>query len=158
MDILIGKWATAIRQTVARLSQVLGHVPHVHGPPVVNFTPTYGKNIFTYAHPTSGSIVAIDGGVFVFGSDASTDYSVKILEIHLALGALSTVNIVIADSDGRYERHLYTATGADNVRLLPVDAFVLPGQQLIITETVSGTPAVGVNKQMTVYAIQEGNV
>ena len=158
MEIVIGKWATAIRQTVARLSQVLGHVPHVHGPPVVNFTPTYAKNIFTYAHPVSGSVVAVDGGVFVFGSTASPDYSVKILEIQLVLGVASVVNVVIADSDGSYERHLYTATGAENARLLPTDAFVLPGQQLIITETVSGTPAPGINKAMTVYAIQEGNV
>jgi hypothetical protein len=159
MEVTIGKWATGVRQIVTRLNQVLGNVPHLNGPPVVNFTPTYAKNVFQYADPTTpATIVCDDGGEFSFGSVASPDYSIRIIEVHTLLGKLSQVNIDIVDSDGRYARHLVVAGNGDETRHLPTSAYVLPGQRLIITETISGLPIVGLNKVITVYAIQEGRV
>jgi hypothetical protein len=156
MDITIGKWAAGIRQTILRTKQVHGVSPRLLGPPIVLYVPAYAENIFYYRHPTtSTTIVADDGGVFTFGS---ADYSVIIPEIHIAFGAPSTVNIDITDSDGSYARHLYVGAPAVDARFTPTDAFILPGQKLVITETASGVPAVGVNKVVTVYAIQEGRV
>jgi hypothetical protein len=158
MEVTIGKWATGVRQTIKRLNQVLGNVVHLNGPPVVNYVPTYAKNIFTYAHPTGLATIADDGGEFSFGSTASPDYSIRVIEIHTELGNLSTVNIDVIDSAGTYARHLIIAASGDNVRHLPVNAYVLPGQRLIVTETASGLPGAGINKTITVYAIQEGRV
>lgn len=152
MSILIGKWATAIRQSVDRLKEVKGVAPHLGA---VDFTPAYSKNIFRYTDPTDVTVVVgEDGGEFEFRNQLS----VKLLEIQIAFGKLGTVNVDIVEPDGSLARPLFVGVSSDDVRLLPVDAYVLPGQKLVIYEDAVGLPIVGVSKHMTVYAIQEGQI
>ena len=152
MSIIIGKWATAIRQRVDRLKEVKGGAPYLG---TINFTPAYSKNIFRYTDPSDTAVVvAEDGGEFEF----QNHLSVKILEIQLAYGKLGTVNVVIVEPDGSLARPLFTGVSSDDVRLLPIDAYVLPGQKLVIYEDAMGLPILAASKDMTVYAIQEGQI
>lgn len=164
MNVVIGKWATAIRQIVDAASQITGVAPYVDGalvPPVVPLLCVPGKYercIYTYCDPRdTTATVALDGGVFVFGESAREAYSVRITEIHVVCGVGSVVDVYITDADGSFPRKILDAVSGNGVRHLPSMAYVLAGQKLRVLETVSGVPAVG-NKTVTVYAQQEGRV
>jgi hypothetical protein len=161
MDINIGKWATAIRQVIALAAPITGVTPYVTRPVIppvtVDLVPKYAKCIFTYCDPADATLeVAEDGGEFVFSPPNHESYSVRITEIQAICGAGSTITATIVDSDGSHARTILSAVSGVDDRHLPVDAYVLAGQKLIIVETAPGGPAV--DKVLTVYAIQEGRV
>lgn len=157
MNINIGKWATAVRQVVALAAPITGVAPYITVPPVTNLVPKYAKCIFTYCDPTDATLeVAEDGGEFIFSPPNHESYSVRITEIQAICGAGSLITATIVDYDGTHARTILSGVAGVDNRHIPVDAYVLAGQKLIIIEDAPGAPAV--DKVLTVYAIQEGRV
>lgn len=158
-SINIGKWAAAIRQVIDPAVQITGVAPYITvlGSPV-SLVPKYEKCIFTYCDPSDLTAeVAEDGGAFVFSPPSHESYSVRITEIQLICGAGSLVSAYIVDSNGAYARTILSGVSGNDTRNLPLSAYVLAGQKLLVIEDNKGVPVAG-DKSITVYAIQEGRV
>lgn len=154
MDISIGFEPVAVRQQIVAGNQFLGALPHLNGPPVVNFVvQDFILGRYDYGTP-DGTVpmtkVGDDGGIFRFPVNTT------ILEARFVCGAASLIDIYAEEQDG--SSAVLVATGLSGVAgryvFTPEGLIILESQQLRILETVSGglmTP-----KSISVYAVKKG--
>jgi len=156
MDISVGFEPVGVRQQVGAGDQFLGALPHLNGPPVVDFiVQDYNANRFDYGTP-QGTVpmtkVGNDGGIFRFPTVA------VVTEIRAVCGAGSVLSVYVEEQDGTSS--VLVAAGlsgvADRHVMVPEGLPVLPSQQLRILETVSGVPAVA--KSLAVYVVKRGRL
>lgn len=157
MDISVGFEPVAVRQQVALAGQFNGAVPHLNGPPVVNFViQDYNANRYDYGTP-EGTVpmtkIGDDGGLFIFPTVA------VVTEIRAVCGVGSVISIYVEERDG--SSSVLVDSGLSGVAarhvMVPEGLPVLPSQQLRILETVSGVPVL-VDKSIAVYVVKRGRL
>lgn len=156
-ELAVGFEPIAVRQQVLGANQILGALPHLNGPPVVDFDiQAFYKNRYDFGSPAGflpPTLIADDGGIFRFPTGA------VVTELRAICGAGSVLDIYIEEDDG--SSSVLVATGlsgvADRHVMAPEGLPVLPSQQLRILETASGVP-VGVDKSLIVYVVKRGRM
>lgn len=155
-DICVGFEPIGIRQQIGAGDQFLGALPHLNGPPVVDFViQDYSANRYDYGTP-EGTVpmtkIGNDGGIFRFPEVT------VVTEIRAICGAGSVLSIYVEERDG--SSAVLVASGlsgvADRHVMAPEGLPVLPSQQIRILETVSGGPAIP--KSLAVYVVKRGRM
>ena len=156
MDISIGFEPVGVRQQIGAGDQFLGALPHLNGPPIVDFViQDFNANRYDYGTP-EGTVpmtkIGNDGGIFRFPGTA------VVTEFRAICGAGSLLSVYVEERDG--SSSVLVAAGLSGVAnrhvMAPEGLPVLPSQQLRILETVSGAPAVP--KSLAVYLVKRGRM
>lgn len=109
------------------------------------------QDVLFFTQPVLAESVLDDGGVFQFDPPI---YSVRLHSIALSCGVGSVVNAAIQDRDGTNVHTLLTGASGNDVGHT-IDFPFLGNQQVVIAETVSGTPAPATDKYLTIYVVKD---
>lgn len=150
--IIVGASPVAVRQALVPGTKMAKAVPALAGVPLV--VVANEKEIYKYGDDTTRNIVTGDAaGEFTFGLTEA----VLILALHLELGVASVVDVTLTDADGTHPRKLLSAqSGVSDTYNFSrnEEIYLLPGQKLLVNETILGTPPLGADKFATLYVAQ----
>ncbi|RKY28724.1 MAG: hypothetical protein DRP83_00050 [Planctomycetota bacterium] len=109
------------------------------------------QDALTFVEPPLVQAVQNDGGIFMFTPGPR---AISLHSISLVCGAGSIVDAFIRDKGGANPRQILTGVaGAANDHT--VDIPLLSSEEIMIQETVSGVPGVGIDKYVTLYLVKD---
>jgi len=140
--------------TYANINAMLGAHPDLPLSLAFILPGTGAPNVFAqdklyFKQPALTQAVQDDGGIFRF---AETERCYTLQAISLVCGAGSTVDAYIQDAGGGHPRKILAGVSgvADDHQ---IDLPLLSNEEVLIEETVSGGPAPGTDKYITLYLV-----